>query len=429
MGHGDAKYCTPTSLGVFMGGLVLGTYKTVFTKVLYETHAVGVEGFAKPFRKPVTTVFFIFLAMAVSLPLFWLKQRAFPSKQDPDERISFSLILKLGVLSVMEVLGTFLGQLGLLFTSASLYQLLRCSILIVSALVKVTFFQEKLSSNMWIGLAINSFAMLLGSLSIFFGDRDEAVFGSNPDLGFTFIALSVFVVGAQYVLEEKIMDEERCSPMIVVGVEGVWGCLICLVFLFPLFSHLPGLDAGAMENINDSWVMVKNSPHVQFMICMLMISVAGYYILSMYLTSYLSGIWHAILDCFRSASVWATNVTMFYCFGFMHYGEALSRYSFLQFGGLVCLLVGTLVYNGSLSLGHDQKKYSKTKALDDNRWHFNSKSGKISSDDDEGSLLLSSSDEESEDMGERGSNARRRDYASAVLTTREGSSAQFQGLL
>lgn len=48
-----------------------------------------------------------------------------------------------------------------------------------------------------------------------------------------------------------------------------------------------------------------------------------------------SAIWHAILDNFRPVSVWGTDLIIFYVITDGSFGEAWTRYSYLQFAGML----------------------------------------------------------------------------------------------
>lgn len=49
------------------------------------------------------------------------------------------------------------------------------------------------------------------------------------------------------------------DAMIVVGYEGVYGTLLCLIVVLPLCQALPGKDQGSFENTLDSVVMIAHS--------------------------------------------------------------------------------------------------------------------------------------------------------------------------
>ena len=64
-------------------------------------------------------------------------------------------------------------------------------------------------------------------------------------LGIAWLLLGCSIVAAQFVLEEKVMaGGDATPPLIVVGMEGLWGTLIMLCIIFPLAKRAPGADLG-----------------------------------------------------------------------------------------------------------------------------------------------------------------------------------------
>lgn len=58
------------------------------------------------------------------------------------------------------------------------------------------------------------------------------------------------------------MAVDDAPPLVVIGMEGIWGTLIML-FVLPLAAALPGRDLGSIENTYDSFYMVSQSRAVQ----------------------------------------------------------------------------------------------------------------------------------------------------------------------
>ena len=58
------------------------------------------------------------------------------------------------------VVGTALGKMGLMYMTVSLYQLIRCTVIIVVALFKVFVLRQPLKGYMWAGVIINSVLLL-----------------------------------------------------------------------------------------------------------------------------------------------------------------------------------------------------------------------------------------------------------------------------
>ena len=56
------------------------------------------------------------------------------------------------------------------------------------------------------------------------------------------------------------MSMEVCAPpLLLIGMEGFWGTVVCTFILYPICYNLPGSDVGGvMENPYDTWVMMEN---------------------------------------------------------------------------------------------------------------------------------------------------------------------------
>ncbi|CAN0427748.1 unnamed protein product, partial [Ascophyllum nodosum] len=333
--------CNTVGSVSFLCGLVGGTGSSIIIKLLYQMVAKDSEGNVRHFEKPLFLTFIMFIAMACALPCYWVQQSLkAPAERLP--RVPGRILWGLFIPSVFDLIGTNLAQVGLLFTTVSYYQLLRCTVIVVTALLKAFVLHQRLLPYMWWGVLINIVAMVLVSITNFVGPEGVQPDGaSNPALGALFILLSCVVQGSQYVFEEKVMAVDGAPPLVVIGMEGVWGTAIMLVIL-PIAAALPGRDLGTIENTVDSIVMVTQNRGIQarngtscVMLLAFFITITSYNIFCIYVTAYLSAIWHAILDNFRPVSVWGTDLLIFYVITGGSFGEAWTPYSWLQLFGML----------------------------------------------------------------------------------------------
>ena len=173
----------------------------------------------------------------------------------------------------------------------------------------------------------------------------------DPRVGILFILLSCAVQGSQYVFEERVMTVDNAPPLVVVGMEGLWGSLLMPIVVFPWAYILPGTDVGGcLENVYDSWVMVGNSGAIQVILAVFTLTVFLYNIFCIYVTFLLSSIWHAILDNFRPVSVWVTDLLLFYLFTDGTFGERWTYGSWVELVGMLLLFLGTAIYNGTVKV-------------------------------------------------------------------------------
>jgi len=341
-----AVTCTPKSALSFGAGIVMGTVNTLMMKIMFETTSIGVDGHYAKFEKPMFLAFIMFFGMSFSLPLYYILQNYYTLPKDRDV-YSRRVLYLLAIPSALDLFGSVLAQVGLLYVTPSLFMLIRCFVIIVTAILKVTVLGHSLKRYMWIGVGINFMAMCLVSAPTFLSPEHNTA--RDPRIGVFFIILSCFIQGSQYVFEEKVMTVDSAPALIVVGMEGTWGVLISIVICFPLFYVVPGGDKGSLENMWDAFVMLKNNSYLRAYLIIFLISVALYNIFAVYITKLLNSIWHAILDNFRPIAVWATDLVIFYTISHGSYGEAwVWPGSYIQFAGMLTLFFGTAVYNGSI---------------------------------------------------------------------------------
>jgi predicted Na+-dependent transporter len=134
-------------------------------------------------------------------------------------------------------------------------------------------------------------------------------------------------------------------PLLLIGMEGLWGTILCVVFVYPLVYFLPGDDHGSYENPFNTWHMFIHETHIQVAFAVYFVAIFGYNFFAVLVTYLLNSVWHAILDNFRPITVWMTDLFIFYVIS-TSFGEQWTIYSWIQVAGMCVLLYGTAVYNG-----------------------------------------------------------------------------------
>ncbi|RHY21246.1 hypothetical protein DYB25_006149 [Aphanomyces astaci] len=374
--------CAPQSAVVFSLGLLTGTGTTLYvcmmvksmythfsfirmSKIMYDIDAVGLDGETRKFEKPIFQTLLMFVAMIFALPIQWAYHWHLDRKWHANggkssgfkrpSRIPIRTYFVLALPAAFDLLGTYLANLGLLYVTVSVFQLMKCTVIIFVALLKVVVLGEHLKRYMWIGIGMNTLAALMVGFSSFQDTEEQLNNNENPGLGIIMIVLSCFVQSAQYVFEEKLMGDgiDTAPPLIVVGMEGLWGLLMSLIVVYPIAYFVPGSDLGSYERIDDAWFMLAHNQTAQIAAAIFLVVILGYNVFAVFVTFLLNSIWHAILDNFRPITVWATDLSLFYIFTPKTFGEAWTPWSYLELAGMFTLLLGTAVYNGTIPLpGH-----------------------------------------------------------------------------
>lgn len=187
----------------------------------------------------------------------------------PEERESIDrqTLLMLIIPSFCDLLCTALLLIAQLYITASLWQMMRGSIIIITALLKRFILQKRLRRYMWAGVGIITIAMCLVASTSFI-TAHEGETSKDPRIGNTHIlhisamyfllttcglrfrlppgVLLVIVgciaQGIQYVFEERVMAVEGAPPLVVIGMEGLWGTVLSLLVVYPI------ADAVGFEN-------------------------------------------------------------------------------------------------------------------------------------------------------------------------------------
>jgi hypothetical protein len=165
---------------IFLAGVLMGSGSAISTKVLYGLSAVGESGAPQYFEKPLALTMVMFVSMTLALPLHWAKRwydglfmrsakmslqisgastpilgggssaAAVHETNETNWRTLFLLLVPAG----FDLLATALSAAGLMYTTVSVSQLIRCSVMIVTALLKATILRQKVKSFQWFGVII-----------------------------------------------------------------------------------------------------------------------------------------------------------------------------------------------------------------------------------------------------------------------------------
>jgi len=375
---GPRKAFGVAELSIFLLALAGGTICSLTSKVMLTMKGIGMTGEEEPFSFPLFQTFGMFLGMLAALVMHFLVIRFripfpgypgyYPAKDDvakegPEPEPEPIPMWKLAVLiipSVFDLTASALAMFGLRHVDVSIYQMLRGSAIVFVALLKQFMLRHPLERFKWIGIAYNVLSIILVGLTAMLSNtsaeegRGIDTRYNSPMTGVVLILCGAFVQSLQYAFEEKVMNDADTAipPLLLIGMEGLWGTLLCVLVLYPAAYYIPGQDHGSLENAYNTYVMFTQSAHIQGVFLLYFLSVLQYNILAVLVTFMLDSVWHAILDNFRPITIWGFGL-MIHSFG-SQYGEVWTSASWLQLAGLIVLLFGTAVYNGSIIVFDDE---------------------------------------------------------------------------
>ena len=289
------------SLSSFQYTLHTVLYVTPGSKTMMELKGEGITGEIEVFQKPIFQTFGMFVGMVFGLVMHGVVlcfkipfpgynhqmsavgSGAVPSEttgllaksgavgDEQEKAVTGSLPLWmyffLAIPSIFDLGATVLCMMGLQYIDVSIYQLLRGSGIIFVALMKQHVLGDPLYGFQWVGVVWNVVSVfLVGGTAILNENPDDGSTQSGSALLGVLLVMSGAVVQAmQFVFEEKVMTMDIPSPpLLLIGMEGLWGTVLCLFVVYPLAYYLPGDDHGSYEDFHNTWHMITHSPVIQY---------------------------------------------------------------------------------------------------------------------------------------------------------------------
>lgn len=190
----------------------------MFCKAAYETSS-EVDGVTKEFAKPIAMLTLMFSAMIPAI-FFWLVQQYFTEPKNRD-KLSYRSMVILIIPCVCDLMCTLLLLVAQLYITASMWQMLRGTVICITALLKRYVLNHKLRAHMWYGVIIITAAMTIVASTSFLNESADAnAGGKDPRIGVFLVVLGCLAQGVQYVFEEKVMAVDNVPPLVVIGFEG-----------------------------------------------------------------------------------------------------------------------------------------------------------------------------------------------------------------
>lgn len=228
---------------------------------------------------------------------------------------------------------TSLMYVGLTYTYASQFQMLRGSVVIFTCFMSWGFNGKRPVHRHWAGMLFVLAGLFCVGLSAFL-DGSSGASAPNPVLGDILIICAQVIVALQMVIEEYFLSKYTVPSLQVVGWEGIFGItimsLLCIIFFFS-----PGDRAGnKFENINDAFLQIGNSWVIALALCGMICSIAFFNYSGVSVTKELSATTRMVLDSVRTLTIWIYGMLV-----------GWETFKYLQVIGFVLLLSGTFIYN------------------------------------------------------------------------------------
>ena len=342
------------------GMLLFGTCTVVIQKYVFGMSAMGRDGSKHTFQKPWFQTESMFMGMLSCLIVYEITRCMKKAKktdaealvpQEDDSIQHWQQYIYVGAPAMCDLVATSLMNIGLFFLDASIWQMLRGSMVIFSAIMSILFLKKKYYGYHWTGISLVFTGLIIVSISSFMKEAPEDP--SKHKSTTAEITMSIcLVVGAQIVQASQIVIEEfllhnvKAAASLIVGLEGLWGGLIGALCLWGVqcTSTKSALVATVFhEDTIDTFIMLKNNKTLMVMIVFYILAILFYNLFGMMVTQTYSAVYRTIMEAVRTMCIWIVNIIIY--FFDKNHGEKIELASLVELIGFVILLWGNFTFN------------------------------------------------------------------------------------
>ncbi|CAK0839536.1 unnamed protein product [Prorocentrum cordatum] len=357
--------------------LFFGSYNTINTKLQYQMCVPTLYPEAarsdpnnrcgpgeKTFDKPWLVNMYMFLGEATLLFVYGMKRRkisvasgqAALSSHEADAvaetRVPFYMF---AIPAACDVFGTGLAAVGQTYLDSAIWQMLRSSIIIFSAILAKLLLGKSLDPFKWVAVLIVFVGLIIVGLA---SSLDAKASSTGRGAGGQLVGCAL-TVGAQIcsafqmTFEEKILKvrpgQKKVSAKKVVGAEGIWGGFFMCVILGIMTVPGTGQDGnpdvkGSFESLPDGLHMLAHSWELIFLALTYTASIAIYNLSGIVVGKKFTTVVRCLIDSSRTVTVWGVSLLLYYGVS-EEYGSGITSHTWLQLIGFFILILGTVVYN------------------------------------------------------------------------------------
>ncbi|CAH1263583.1 SLC35F6 [Branchiostoma lanceolatum] len=352
-----------------LGMLVTGSINTLSKKAQNDSKVKGVPGpngteaVEHDFDHPWFQTVIMFIGeMCCLIGLFiqrkrerdqFRKQIMQDFNQEPIEALQQGRVFQFifAVPTICDLFGTTLAGIGLLWVNASVWQMLRGSIIIFTGILSKIFLKRKLRGIHWTGMVVTMLGLVLVGVSSIFNEEDNDKKDVKKSiLGIVLILAGQVVSSSQMIIEELFLKKRKFPPLQVVGMEGTFGVFFMVALVLPVLYFIPGdQPGGRYENSIDALYQIYNSPGLLVFCLLYLFSIAFYNYFGLAVTKSLTAVHRTLIDACRTIMVWLVSLFIHYAVS-KDFGEPWDNtYGILQVDGFFFLMIGTALYNELIS--------------------------------------------------------------------------------
>ena len=231
---------------------------------------------------------------------------------------------------------------GLTWTYAASFQMLRGSVIIFTGLLSVAFLKTKLKLHQWTGMVTVVVGLVLVGIGDYvFFQQTQHMERNTVLAGDLLIVFAQGIVAIQVTFEERVIKKYKVPALQGVGWEGIFGFSVLTILLVPMFFipwHLPATQDfwqlhTRFEDAIDALTQIFNAKLLLVASLGVIVSIAFFNFSGLTVTKTMNATTRMVLDSVRTIFIWAFSLIV-----------GWQKFEVLQPIGYGILFVGTCIY-------------------------------------------------------------------------------------
>ncbi|XP_041377852.1 solute carrier family 35 member F6-like [Gigantopelta aegis] len=205
-----------------------------------------------------------------------LNPRFPPEERDPTKYNKFIFLL----CTLCDMARTGLLYVGPKLTYPSSSIMLSGTVTFFTALLSVAFLATPLQNRMWFGVCVSVCGLAVLGLRDYVFVHLNSYDSYGIAAGDLLIVMAMIMTATQVILEEKFVKKHNISPLLTVGIEGLFGFVLTLILVVVFyFVHAGGfskLPEHRLEDFIDAFTQMKSSWRIALAVVGTVVSVCFY---------------------------------------------------------------------------------------------------------------------------------------------------------
>ncbi|KAG1455843.1 hypothetical protein G6F56_006970 [Rhizopus delemar] len=245
--------------------------------------------------------------------------------------------------TLCDLTATTVMNVGLILTSASVYQMLRGAVVIFTGLFSFFFLGRRLRPYEWLSLAMVVLGVaIVGLSSVLRPQNSHQLMNDQSLLGVGLVLGAQLFTATMFVVEEKIMMHYKITPLKAVGLEGTFG-LVSVLAAMPVLHVTLGKSHPSFDMVQ-GYHDFFDHPAVWKTGVAISLSIAFFNWFGLSITSAVSATARSTIDACRTLFIWMVSLYL-----------GWETFSWIQVIGFAVMVTGTFYFNGVLQWPFDRE--------------------------------------------------------------------------